>query len=163
MGILSSEIQNLKNPVLGAYLLFRFSKKFVDLSNTENGIKLPLLYIPLPLIFDNNFSYLIQKTNLGWYKFLTKFPYEGKASSSISESVFSNLNLSQKAISVGIKIKLFDITPEEGEILPNSKNIISENKLNTDVIRMAQQADKLGKWCADYSIQENFSILGLRL
>ena len=155
MSELSREYQNLYNPALGATILFRFSEGYSKKSN--EGVPLPLLFVVLPMIFQERSLAIIAVTNVGLRKFVNRFSEKeyGMTDSILSFPlrVDEMLELSKKSLQIALLTKMLILMPSDGILFPGSYKKF-DVVLSSDVEKMLQQAKKFGSWCSQLSLFE---------
>ncbi len=163
MSVLKKEIRMVQNPALGSMLLWRFTCGY-DENPTKEPVPFPLLFIVLPMIFQEDIYGLIKATQkgTGLRGFADKFS-QSKVSKhdillNIHDRAMDLRSLTLESLRLSLSSKLMVIDVKDGTVFPIST---TPPKLNIPVSikDMLRASEKLGHWCAQLSIHEISIIL----
>lgn len=164
MGNLSKEFENVQNPVLGAYILWNFSRGYYEYNSSF--VPFQLFFIVLPIIFRADLVDIITSTRkqsgLRYFsdKFLTTKVLKNDMISNLHKSSERLKLITLESLQIAIYSNLISIDEESGLVFPIT---ISEKKnTTTSVKRLAKAAEKLGNWCARLTMHEISQILKVR-
>jgi hypothetical protein len=159
MNILNRETINVQNPALGAMLIWRFVTGFESASKTRNHPNLPLIFIILPLLFQEEIADIITSTRSisGLRAFTDKF-----ASSSISkndllislnERILHMKELTFNSLMIAISSNLLTIDVKNATVIPIT---ITPPKVGIPetIKKLLILSEKIGIWCAPLSNHE---------
>lgn len=158
------EYDNVRNPMLGAYLLWSFVLGYFN----ENNESVPIeeLFIVLPMIMKADVAEQIRSTQkssgmrIMSNKFMTSTVLKNDLISSIHIDIQKMMNLTSLSLAEAVKAGLITIDVESNTIIPLELNKF--NKASVNVLEMGKNAEKLGKWCADMDLTQIEEILKVR-
>ena len=150
------EYDNVRNPMLGAYLLWSFVLGYFN----ENNEAVPIeeLFIVLPMIMKADVAEQIKSTQkssgmrIMSNKFMTSTVLKNDLISSIHIDIQKMMNLTSLSLAEAVKAGLITIDVESNKF----------NKASVNVLEMGKNAEKLGKWCADMDLTQIEEILKVR-
>lgn len=153
-----NEFVILQNPVIGSHILHEFAKRFC--SEKKEGIKLPFLFIVLPIVFSKEYSNDISTKNFKIGSMLKSLNNESlywdtlqQKMSDFSEVTFQSLN-----IAFATSLLLYD--SQNAHIIPNnSKSFKPTDKRDYD--KMIKTAHRLGYWFGLLKDEEICSYLNI--
>lgn len=153
-----NEFLILQNPVIGSHILHEFSKRFC--SENKEGIKLPFLFIVLPIVFSKEYSNDISTKKFKIGSMLKSLNNESlywdtlqQRMSDFSEVTFQSLN-----IAFATSLLLYD--SQNARIIPNiSKSFKPTDKRDYD--KMIKTAQRLGYWFGLLKEEEICSYLNI--
>jgi len=149
----SDEIYLVQNPALGAVLLWEFVKGFKRHSANVSPA-LPLLFIVLPIIFNEPLRTAIGKTNpsSGLRLFTAKFAKEQELLLAIQRTMLALRHTSLSSLRIALDSGLLALDCNTALVdctykryPPHAPQAVRE---------LGKHADKLGGWCGALSIQE---------
>ncbi len=166
MSILNKEIQNVQNPALGSFLIWRFCCSYANGSDQNSPTPLPLIFIVLPILLHEDTREFIQSTQKrsGLRAFADKFT-PSKISKrdyllALQNRAIAMKYLSIKSINIALASDLLSIDLETGYLIPLSYTLPKRNP--DSILKMAKCAEKLGEWCSELSLHEISVILKVR-
>lgn len=164
MGELTTELHNIQNPALGAYLMWNFVRGYYDGCSTF--VPLPLLFIILPVIFREDLVEVINGTNKssGLRYFANKFSSRGVLKNDIISQIhLSSENMKEltlQSLRIALRVSLISIDYKTAMVFPIS---ITEHKSESKpIVQLAKASEKLGYWCSQVTLHEVSKILKVR-
>mgnify|MGYP000884878900 FL=1 len=153
-----NEFVILQNPIIGSHILHEFSKYYY--SEKKEGIKIPFLFIVLPIVFSKEYSDDISIKNFKIGSMLKSLNNENlywdtlqQRMSDFSEITFQSLNIAFAA-----SLLLYD--NQNGRIIPNNyKSFKPKDKKDYD--KMIKTAHRLGYWFGLLKDEEICSYLNI--
>jgi hypothetical protein len=158
LGILNKEMQIIQNPAFGAVLLWQFCSGYLTESRTSEFIPMPLLFIVLPILLNEEIASYISSTRKqsGLRKFVGKFldsrNSKGDILLSINKKMLKMHNLTMESLVISINSGLIVLDIEHGLAIPVSSK--SPRKISSSIENSLKNAKKLGEWCSKLSIFE---------
>ncbi|QWU13191.1 hypothetical protein SAMN04487895_11727 [Paenibacillus sophorae] len=161
---LNREIQNVQNPVFGAFIIWNFVRGYY--SNNSTLVPLPLLFIVLPIIFREDMSEVLSSTNkpsgLRYFanKFLSTKVLKNDLVSSIHISASNMKELSLQSIRIALYSSLISLDYEEALVFPVTTT--ERKQEHKSIIKLGKSSEKLGYWCSQLTLHEISQILKVR-
>ncbi|MBN8615640.1 MAG: hypothetical protein J0L92_33905 [Deltaproteobacteria bacterium] len=166
MSSLSTEVENVQNPAIGAVILWRFCCGYVAAHPTSASPPLPLLFFVLPVVLHKATSEFVRRTRLasGLRAFASKF---GEAAVS-KQDVLLQLQdrarrwrpLTLQSVELGSACHLLCLRAT-AEVTPLTRSAV--RGATAEVNRLLGDAEKLGTWCGSLSLHEVTNALKVRL
>lgn len=159
-----SEYYNVRNPMLGAYILWNFVLGYY--SEKNQYAPLELLFIVLPMILKEDIAKLIQSTNKssGMRAMLDKFMKTDVLKNDLISNIHNDIDkmkdMTADSFSEAIKVGLISIDIETNTIFP--LELRKRNNEAATILKMGKNAEKLGQWCAGLSLTEIEDVLKVR-
>lgn len=159
-----NEYDNVRNPMLGAFLLWNFVLGYFFEKNEYPPIE--ELFIVLPMTMKEDVADQIKSTYKasGMRAMLDKF----KNTEILKNDLISNLHndienmkdITAMSLSEAVKAGLVSVEPENNTIFP--LELRKRNKEPAAILKMAKNAEKLGQWCAEMDLMQIEEILKVR-
>ncbi|BCN32602.1 three component ABC system middle component [Anaeromicropila herbilytica] len=159
-----SEYDNVRNPMLGAYILWNFILGYY--SKNDGCVPFELLFIVLPMILKEDIAQQIQSTNkssgmrIMSDKFMKTEVLKNDLVSSIHKDIERMKESTIASIGEAIKAGLVSLEFETNKFFPIELKI--RNKEADSVLKLGKNAEKLGQWCAELTLTEIEEILKVR-
>lgn len=164
MGRLSKEVENIQNPMLGAFLIWNFVRGYYSFNSSFTPF--PLLFIVLPIVYREDMLEVLQSTKKtsGLRQFADKFlrskVLKNDVLSQIHKSSSDMKNLTLDSIRIGLYCSLISMDYENALLFPIS---ITEHKsVPKSIIKVGKASEKLGYWCSQLTLHEISQILKVR-
>ena len=164
MKMMFNEYDNVRNPMLGAFLLWNFVLGYFFEKNEYPPIE--ELFIVLPMTMKEDVADQIKSTYKasGMRAMLDKF----KNTEILKNDLISNLHngienmkdITAMSLSEAVKAGLVSVEPENNTIFP--LELRKRNKEPAAILKMAKNAEKLGQWCAEMDLMQIEEILKVR-
>lgn len=158
MSALSREVDAIQNPALASVLLWRFCAAYAAVRQAPAMTPMPVLFVVLPLLFDEDTANMIastQKTS-GLRLFAGKFADSRHAKADVLLSLESRAKAlrpqSLEALRLGLKARLLFLDAAAGEVIALSQ--APALSLPHSVRPLIRNAEKLGTWCGALSLFE---------
>lgn len=159
-----NEYDNVRNPMLGAYLLWNFVLGYFSEKNEAPPIE--ELFIVLPMTMKEDIAEQIKSTYKasGMRAMSDKFMKTDVLKNDLISNLHNDIQKMKDitAISLGeaIKAGLISIEVENNTIFP--LELKKRNREPASVLKMGKIAEKLGQWCADMDLMQIEEILKVR-
>lgn len=166
MTMLAREAQNVRNPALGAAILWRFSCAYAASHPTNDAPALPTLFMVLPIVLHQATVELLRRTrsNSGLRAFAAKFGDTTVSKQDlllqIHERSLRWRTLTMQSLELAAAGRLVHLT-EVGDVLPLTKT--KARGLPDEVKQLMGDAEKLGTWCGALTLHEITTTLKVRL
>jgi hypothetical protein len=155
MSEISREYDNLYNPSLGAAILYYFAQGYGEKRN--DGVPLPLLFIVLPMILQEQNLDILLSTKAGLRKFINRF---SEKEHGLTDSVLSfhlrvdeMVDLSKRSLQMALLTKLLVLSSDSGALFPISK-VKFGDIFSDKTEKMMRGAKRFGSWCSELSLFE---------
>ena len=167
MSVLRAEIDNVQNPGLGSFLIWRFVSGYQEKVNDGSGTPLLYAFLVLPLVYNKQVREIISGTQnrTGLRGFAAKF---GQANSQYSDKLLSLHSrvdvmraVSLESLRMAIAYKLVALDSERGVLFSLSQTM-PRRHIEADVRDLARQSEKIGKWFSMLTPFEVLTILKIR-
>lgn len=147
------EVYLVQNPALGAILMWRFVEGYKRASNGKLP-SMPLLFLVLPVIFNESLRSVLDKTFLtsGMRLFVAKFSQRQETLLAIQRRMLMLRHTSLSSLSIAIEGGLIALDHSNALVDFCAKPFPRGTR--EGVRSLAKQADKLGAWCSSLTIQE---------
>lgn len=155
---LSHELRIMQNPALGAVLLWRFAFSYARAHPTGDATGLPLLFLPLPMVWhETTFEYIAStRVASGLRVFAAKF----KESSPSQLDILLNLHeravrwrpKTRESLRIALATGLLRLH-RDGRVLALN-NAWPMQSQSATVKQMCHAVEKLGTWFAPLSLRE---------
>ena len=159
-----NEYDNVRNPMLGAYILWNFSLGYF----IEKNEALPIeeLFIVLPMIMKEDIANQIKSTykasgmRVLSNKFMNTDVLKNDIISNLHNDIQKMKDLTAMSLAEAIKVGLISVDVVNNAIFP--LELRKRNKEPVSVLNMGKNARKLGQWCATMDLIEIEEILKVR-
>lgn len=159
-----NEYDNVRNPMLGAYLLWNFVLGYFS----ENNEAPPFeeLFIVLPMIMKEDIAEQIRSTNKlsGMRamsdKFMKTDVLKNDLISNLHNDIHNMKDITAISLAEAIKAGLVSMDVNNNTIFP--LELKKHNMESTNVLKMGKNAEKLGQWCAEMNLMQIEEILKVR-
>ena len=162
--MINKDYDNMRNPMLGAFLLWNFVLGYYSKKN--KGSPLEELFIVLPMVMREDISKLIRSTNkssgliMMVDKFLNTDVLKNDLISNLHNDIKNMQSLTINSLSEAMKVGLISMNVEDNTVLP--LELKKRKKESYDVIKMSEDAQKLGQWCSEINLASIEEILKVR-
>ena len=159
-----NEYDNVRNPMLGAYLLWNFVLGYFSEKNEAPPIE--ELFIVLPMTMKEDIAEQIKSTYKasGMRAMSDKFMKTDVLKNDLISNLHNDIQKMKDitAISLGeaIKAGLISMEVENNTIFP--LELKKRNRESASVLKMGKNAEKLGQWCAEMDLMQIEEILKVR-
>ncbi len=161
MNALRDEIKLINNTALGSYLMWRFSLAYINEHEVHEAPPGVLLFLVLPILLHQPTLEFIDSTQKrsGLSKFSDKLLSTHHKKSHLLLSIHDRTQemkaLSLRTIKMAVNSNLITIVPDTGRVVPFAENIVGKPKgIPAIVNKMDRNAEKLGTWFAELSLQD---------
>lgn len=148
----------LQNPVISSHILHEFSKRYY--SEKKEGIKLPFLFIVLPIVFSKEYSndISIRKFKIG--SMLKSLNNENLYWDTLQQRMSDFSDITFQSINIAFAASLLLYDNQNARIVPNnSKSFKPTDKRDYD--KMIKTAHRLGYWFGLLKDEEICSYLNI--
>ena len=159
-----NEYDNVRNPMLGAYLLWNFVLGFF--SEKNEGPPIEELFIVLPMTMKEDIAEQIKSTYKASGmramsdKFMKTDILKNDLISNLHNDIQKMKNITAISLGEAIKAGLISIEVENNTIFP--LELKQRNRESASVLKMGKNAEKLGQWCAEMDLMQIEEILKVR-
>lgn len=159
-----NEYNNVRNPMLGAYLLWNFSLGYF--SEKNEALPIEELFIVLPMTMKEDIAEQIKSTykTSGMRAMSDKFMRTDVLKNDLISNLHNDIqkmkDITATSLAEAIKAGLISIDVENNTIFP--LELKKRNKESTNVLKMGKNAEKLGQWCAGMDLMQIEEILKVR-
>lgn len=159
-----NEYDNVRNPMLGAFLLWNFVLGYFSEKNEYPPIE--ELFIVLPMTMKEDVADQIKSTNKasGMRAMLDKFMKTGILKNDLISNLHNDIqnmkDITAMSLSEAVKAGLVSVDLENNTIFP--LELRKRNKEPAAILIMAKNAEKLGQWCAKLDLMQIEEILKVR-
>lgn len=159
-----NEYHNVRNPMLGAYLLWNFVLGYFSEKNEETPLE--ELFIVLPMTMKEEIAEQIKSTNKasGMRAMSDKFMKTDVLKNDLISNLHNDLqnmkDMTAMSLAEAIKAGLVSMDIEANTIFP--LELRKRNKESANVLKMGKNAEKLGQWCAGMDLMQIEEILKVR-
>lgn len=159
--ILAREVQAIQNPGLGAVLLWRFAVGYASSRGAPETTPMPVLFLPLPILFHEETVELVRRTRTGLRGFADKFLDSTFSETDVLLSLerrakaLRPLSLMSIRIAIDSRILLVDARTADVMALSSTK----PRGVPESVRPLLKSSEKLGEWCGAVSLFELSSVL----
>ncbi|MEX5687910.1 three component ABC system middle component [Pseudomonas silesiensis] len=147
------EVYLVQNPALGAILMWEFVKGFIRQS-AGHLPELPLLFIVLPIVFNETLRAAMAGTNpsSGLRLFTAKFSKDQEVLLALQRQMLMLRFTSLSSVSIGIESGLLTLDVASASVGCTTKRYPPKTRLA--IRELGKHADKLGGWCGSLTLQE---------
>ena len=162
-GALSREVDAVQNAALAAVLLWRFCVTFAATRQTPSSTPVPVLFVVLPLLFDEDTATLVASTrkSSGLRLFAGKFTESTHAKADVLLSLEKRARelraQTLEALGLALKAKLLFLDPSTAEVIALSE--AAPQSFPESVRPLVRSAEKLGTWSGSLSLFELSTVL----
>ena len=159
-----NEYDNVRNPMLGAYLLWSFVLGYF--SEKNEATPLEELFIVLPMTMKEDIAEQIKSTNKASGmramsdKFMKTDVLKNDLISNVHNDIQNMKDITAMSLAEAIKAGLVSMDVEANTIFP--LELRKRNEESDNVLKMGKNAEKLGQWCAGMDIMQIEEILKVR-
>ena len=164
MGALSTEVNNMQNPALGAVLLWRFCVGYESSSNTRNPAPLPVLFLVLPVLLHEETADMVKGTQAasGLRAFAEKFKGTQRGRSdlllAIHERSLRSRPLTLSSLQLAVNSHLLTILTDTADVASLTQTE-PRAAIPESIRPLLAAAHKMGGWLSDLTIYEISSVL----
>ena len=159
-----NEYDNVRNPMLGAYLLWNFVLGYFSEKNEYPPME--ELFIVLPMTMRTDIADQVKSTNKasGIRVMLDKFMKADVLKNDIISNLHNDIqnmkDISAMSLAEAIKAGLISVDVENSTVFP--LELRKHNKESANILQMGKNAEKLGQWCAGIELIQIEEILKVR-
>lgn len=159
-----NEYDNVRNPMLGAYLLWNFVLGYFSENNDTPPIE--ELFIVLPMTMKEDIAEQIKSTHKSSGmramsdKFMKTDVLKNDLISNLHNDIQRMKDITATSLAEAIKAGLVSVDIENNTILP--LELKKRNKESANVLKLGRNAEKLGQWCAGIDLMQIEEILKVR-
>lgn len=151
-----NEFVILQNPIIGSHILHEFSKRYY--SEKKEGIKLPFLFIVLPIAFSKEYSNDISIRNFKIGSMLKSLNNENLYWDTLQQRMSDFSDITFQSLNIAFAASL--LRYENARIVPNNyKSFKSTDRRDYD--KMIKTAHRLGYWFGLLKDEEICSYLNI--
>lgn len=153
-----NEFVILQNPIIGSHILHEFTKRYY--SEKKEGIKLPFLFIVLPIVFSKEYSNDISTKNFKIGSMLKSLNNESLYWDTLQQRMLSFSETTFQSLNIAFATSLLFYDNKDARIIPNnSKSFKATDKKDYD--KMIKTANRLGGWFGLLKDEEISSYLNI--
>jgi hypothetical protein len=155
------DIENVQNPVLGAYLVWRLCLSY-QIESEENSTIIHYCFLALPLCYDANMSEAIRRTKKGsgLGKAVERISHNKEHLVRLPTEIKAYRLATTEALAIGSQCGLLRMIYEEGRV----RGIDAKTpRLPTRLSDLEKAADKLGTWFGRLDLSVVSNLLNVRL
>ncbi|MGE4057180.1 MAG: three component ABC system middle component [Vicinamibacterales bacterium] len=158
MSALSREVDAVQNAAFASVLLWRFSAAYAVVRQAPATTPVPVLFVVLPLLFDEDTANMVASTQRasGLRLFAGKFAESKHAKTDVLLSLESRAKALRpqtlEAVTLALKARLLFLDPASGEVVALSH--APALSLPESVRPLVRSAEKLGAWSGALSLFE---------
>ena len=159
--LLAREVEAVQNPGLGAVILWRFAIGYASTRRAPQSTPIPVLFLPLPIVFHEETFYLLTKTRAGLRGFAGKFSEATVSASDVLLSLERRARtlrpLSLVSLRFAVSSRLLFIDRTTAEVTALSRTVPAN--IPESVRPLLRQAEKLGRWAGEVTLFELTNLL----
>jgi hypothetical protein len=155
---LSREVDAVQNAAFASILIWRFSAAYATVRQAPSTTPLPVLFVVLPILFDEDTANMVASTlkASGLRLFAGKFSDSRHAKTDVLLSLEGRAKALRpqtlEAVRLALKARLLFLDPASGEVVALSQ--APALSLPESVRPMIRSAEKLGAWSGALSLFE---------
>ena len=159
-----NEYDNVRNPMLGAFLLWNFVLGYFSETNEYPPVE--ELFIVLPMTMREDIADQIKSTYKASGmramsdKFMKSDVLKNDLISNLHNDIQNMKDITAMSLAEAIKAGLVSVDVENSTIFP--LELKKRNKESANVLKMGKNAEKLGQWCAGMDLTQIEEILKVR-
>ena len=159
-----NEYDNVRNPMLGAFLLWNFVLGYFSETNEYPPVE--ELFIVLPMTMREDIADQIKSTYKASGmramsdKFMKNDVLKNDLISNLHNDIQNMKDITAMSLAEAIKAGLVSIDIENNTIFP--LELRKRNKESANILKMGKNAEKLGQWCAGLDLMQIEEILKVR-
>ena len=159
-----NEYDNVRNPMLGAYLLWSFVLGYFSENNETPPIE--ELFIVLPMTMKEDIAEQIKSTykTTGMRAMSDKFMKTDILKNDLISNLHNDIqrmkDITAASLAEAIKAGLVSVDVENNTVFP--LELKKRNKEPDSVLKMGKNAEKLGQWCSGMDLMQIEEILKVR-
>ncbi|MBQ3808232.1 MAG: hypothetical protein II840_09790 [Kiritimatiellae bacterium] len=165
MATLLDEYNEWNNPIVGAYLLWKFSLGYVNAHRDHLSPPLLLHFIAITLLRGRVYSENIDHA-LSLHAYAAKLVKEGFADKleALHDRVQAHLPYAMKSIDMAVSRKMLILDTESARLIPVEIPKVQKGTrtLSPSVQKLGKRAEKLGKWMAPLELSTISLDLGVK-
>ena len=138
-----NEFVILQNPIIGSHIQHEFSKRYC--SEKQEGIKLPFLFIVLPIAFSKEYSNDISTKNFKIGSMLKSLNNENLYWDTLQQRMADFSDITFQSLNIAFAASLLFYDKQTARIFPNSSKSFKPTD-KKDYIKMIKTASRLGCW-----------------
>ena len=148
----------LQNPIIGSHILHEFSKRYC--SEKQEGIKLPFLFIVLPIAFSKEYSNDISTKNFKIGSMLKSLNNENLYWDTLQQRMADFSDITFQSLNIAFAASLLFYDKQTARIIPNSSKSFKPTD-KKDYVKMIKTASRLGCWFGLLQDEEICSYLNI--
>lgn len=153
-----NEFVILQNPVIGSHILYEFTNRYY--LEKREGIKLPFLFIVLPIVFSKEYSNDISTKNFKIGSMLKSLNNENLYWDTLQQRMSDFSEVTFQSINIAFATTLLFYDSQNTLIVPNiSKSFKLTDKHDYD--KMIKTGHRLGNWFGQLKDEEICSFLNI--
>lgn len=153
-----NEFVILQNPIIGSHILHEFSKRYY--LEKKEGIKLPFLFIVLPIVLSKEYSNDISIRYFKIGSMLKSLNNENLYWDTLQQRISDFSEITFQSINIAFAASLLFYDNQNARIIPNnSKSFKPTDKRDYD--KMIKKAHRLGYWFGLLKDEEICSYLNI--
>jgi hypothetical protein len=164
--ILAREVRNVQNPALGALLIWRFACAYREAHLTKEAAPITLTYLVLPLLLHEESQLAVRSTLAasGLRAAISKFSENRNPRQDV---LIALQNRAQRlraltTSSLGIAVAKSLVSLDGHARVAALSTTPARTALSPEVRKLATDAEKIGRWCAELSLHEVSTALKVR-
>ena len=156
MNDLVAEVQEWNSPIIGAFLLWRFTQGYSEAHSSADAPVALLHFMALPLLISSRLAKPINKHRDSLQSYIRSFENEKDSDilMTIHNRAKENRTLVMASIDIAVASGLLYWDTGSGKLFPK-KSVAQPRKgkgLRTQYLRNGMKAELLGKWFAMHSV-----------
>ncbi len=157
MGVLIDEVQEWNSPVLGAFLLWKFTVGYSDAHASGESPPVILTFLALPLLTSVNLSETISNRRVNLQSYIMGFEdlKESDLLVGVHERVRRMRSYTTAAIDIATSLGLVYLDVNSGKLFAASglRKPRRGNSLKPSVTRLGKKAEILGGWFSQHGVE----------
>lgn len=167
MGRLVEEVKEWNTPLVGAYLLWNFTKSYVHAQVQNEAPVVILHFIAHPLLTSNEYSDTINNYRPNLASYVRGFTDKHKTDllACFNERVYKQIKITMEAIDIAVASGLLVWNTDKATLWPlkDLKQARGNAHRGIDIKTKSKKAEILGRWFANIDINTITSYLGVIL
>lgn len=165
MSSLSAEIREWNTPLLGAYLLWRFTQGYESIGERKSPEFL-FHFVVLPILESPELSQPIRGRRDSFASYVKSFATDGKLDvlAKLNDRVADFRETTIQALEIGFAIRLFEWKDDMFRLhaLKSDDDLVSQF-LTEPITKLGSKAFRFGTWTSSISLSLFSSLLGVEL
>lgn len=165
MSSFSTEIREWNTPLLGAYLLWRFTQGF-EASGDGESPELLFHFVALPILESPELSRPIYGRRNSFASYIKSFAYDGKLDvlAKLNEKVNRSRENTMRALEIGFAVNLFEWKDGMARIHAlESNDSVALLFLADQVVKLGNKAFRFGTWTSSIPLPVFSEFIGVEL